>query len=376
MKHLDLSSNFTLNRSTTPILNSNKFASKDTSHMLSYNSYEDSNKFSSKDTSRMLSYNSYKDPSKSPAGKKAGYCGLRNLGNTCFMNSALQCLSNTPTLTDYFLRGRHQRQINRTNPLGMPVISKFAPQFSGYRQHDNGIHEDLNQVKNKPYREMPDDSSMQDIELANLFWQHHTARNQSIIVNLFHGQFKSRVQCPEKSCTFYFFFNMYLSVPVVKKSRGRSSSTHLRDCLAKFSTQEQLGKNDQWYCSKCKKFKQAYKQLTIWKLPRILVLHLKRFQHGKYRRSKLETLVEFPISGLDMSSYLVPGSPDSKMSNLYDLIAVSNHSGNMRGGHYTACGLNQVTGQWLCFNDAMVSSVSESSLVSKSAYILFYKRRQ
>jgi hypothetical protein len=132
-------------------------------------------------------------------------CGLQNLGNTCFMNSAIQCLASLPELTEHFLKKKHLKELNRSNPLGMkgelaeafgtlllqmrdsyriqkqkrispngnerrkaPIkisispdefrrtLVHFAPQFGGFRQHDahelltfvlDGLHEDLNRAK-------------------------------------------------------------------------------------------------------------------------------------------------------------------------------------------------------------------------------------
>lgn len=88
------------------------------------------------------------------------------------------------------------------------------------------------------------------------------------------------------------------------------------------------------FCPSCKKPQQASKKLDLWRLPEVLVIHLKRFSYSRYMKNKLETLVDFPIHDLDLSTYIA-GMPE-QASNNYRLYAVSNHYGNMGGGHYTA----------------------------------------
>ncbi|CUS25114.1 LAQU0S27e00452g1_1 [Lachancea quebecensis] len=147
----------------------------------------------------------------------------------------------------------------------------------------------------------------------------------------------------------------------------------LSDCLKLFSKPEVLSAADSWYCPTCREHRQATKQIQLWNTPDILTIHLKRFESRHSFSDKISDVVEFPISGLDMSNHLV--CEDAKQNKLYDLIAVDNHYGGLGGGHYTAFAKNPVDGKWYYFDDSRVSETSPETSVSGAAYLLFYRRR-
>lgn len=165
----------------------------------------------------------------------------------------------------------------------------------------------------------------------------------------------------------------------------------LDSCLKGFSNEEVLGGNDQWYCNKCKEHRDITKKMEIFTTPKILVLHLKRFQSRRGSSSrggvfglmyaqiagqeKNDAMVEYPVEGLDMREHVI-SLRNAPEPILYDLIGVSNHFGSLGGGHYTASCLNANFNKWCYFNDSSVGSCSKSQIVSPAAYLLFYRRRE
>uniref|UniRef100_A0A8C2ZXM6 ubiquitinyl hydrolase 1 n=1 Tax=Cyclopterus lumpus TaxID=8103 RepID=A0A8C2ZXM6_CYCLU len=170
-------------------------------------------------------------------------------------------------------------------------------------------------------------------------------------------------------------------------------SCTLDECFQLYTKEEQLAPDDAWKCPHCKQLQQGMVKMSLWTLPDILILHLKRFRQVGERRNKLTTFVHFPLAGLDMTPHMVsrshathqpplqpgwtqPRRPDlAPLDFLYDLYAVCNHHGGMHGGHYTAFCRNSVDGQWYSYDDSSAEPVPEAEVCTRGAYILFYQRK-
>ena len=149
----------------------------------------------------------------------------------------------------------------------------------------------------------------------------------------------------------------------------------LDNLLEYFCSDEYLDKGNEWFCNKCKKKVKVKKKFSIFYVPRILIICLKRFSkegasvYGSY--AKNGELIDFPLTNLDMGKYVC--GPDKQYSK-YDLFAVSQHYGGCGGGHYTAVCKNY-DGKWYDYNDSSCSPSSSNSVVSASAYVLFYRKQ-
>uniref|UniRef100_A0A674DEX8 ubiquitinyl hydrolase 1 n=1 Tax=Salmo trutta TaxID=8032 RepID=A0A674DEX8_SALTR len=307
------------------------------------------------------------------------------------MNCILQCLCNTPAMAEYFTKNYYQKDINRTNILGYKgevveefgsirprdfkfTIGKVYEMFAGNEPQGamefmhfllDGLHEDLNKADtSKPYQREVNDHHLDDQRAANLAWSRHKLRNDSMIVALFHGQWKITVQCltcQHKTRTFEIF--NYHNLPLAS-----SKECSLQDCLKLFSTEEKQGNHDVVFCSHCKARRDSMKKAEIWKVPPILVVYLWRLTINGRRIQKLQTNVDFPLENLDLTQYVI--GPKQRLKK-YNLFAVSNHYGGLRG-YYTALCKNAIKQQWYKFEDKDVSDISTSSVKSSAACILFY----
>ena len=112
----------------------------------------------------------------------------------------------------------------------------------------------------------------------------------------------------------------------------------LQECLSLFIEPEILSADEAWFCPSCKKHREATKQLTLWRLPPILIIQLKRFMFkNPYYKEKINKFIQFPLENLDMTEFCCLDSPQVEQQRpIYDLYATINHHGGMFGGHYTA----------------------------------------
>ncbi|CAI7996452.1 Ubiquitin carboxyl-terminal hydrolase 3 [Geodia barretti] len=263
--------------------------------------------------------------------------GLQNLGNTCFMNSILQSLSNIEQFYVYFSKlpslrpadagSTHQYPTRRKTSLEelslveevrkvscglwqegdsslspdslFSIIWRLVPQFRGYQQQD--AHEFMRYLLDKLHTEL----------LAGSLGA--GSDNTTIVSQIFGGTLQSDVRCLA-CCTDSRkhdpILDVSLDIPdrfLSRRKGERHQDCSILDCLASYTGLETLEETEWYYCHRCKTREPSTKRLFLHALPNVLCIHLKRFRFTSCVRTKLSLPIGFPLSGLDMGQFTVAG---------------------------------------------------------------------
>ncbi|KAL1297827.1 hypothetical protein AAFC00_006356 [Neodothiora populina] len=385
----------------------------------------------------------YVPPRYLPSNLRLPRTGLVNFGVTCYMNATIQALSATTPLSLFFLDDRFKQQIQRDNWKGskgvLPELyanlvrsiwkgdveairpttlrsfcARLNSEWGIDRQQDakefldflvDCLHEDLNENWSRtPLKALTDQQeevreSMPMSMVSKTEWSRYTHREHSYLTDLFAGQHASRLRCT----TCHFTSTTYEAFYSISVEISRSGRTTLQECLKSYCAEEMLSGDEVWRCPRCKKEREATKQITITRAPQNLVVHFKRFAAGRGERAqKVRTPIEFPLRDLDLEPHMIPEpnkqermamskqysadqtkqDPSMTAPFLYDAYAVMRHIGTtLTSGHYTCLVKDRARKCWRQFNDTWVADFDPDRLPDRDrlqnemAYIVFYQRK-
>ncbi|KAJ5777665.1 hypothetical protein N7520_000911 [Penicillium odoratum] len=331
--------------------------------------------------------NAYKNPC-----SRRGARGVWNMGQTCYQSVILQALLHDPTLNAYFLAGGHDiHTCERSFCMACAATEVFmefnsgektdavsaatllyhgwdaSRDMAGYRQQD--AHEYFQFLVNSLHAATPGHS------------ESHGKKCRCFFHRTFYGELQSSVmchKCGKTTQTLDPMADLSLDVQLQTKKRklaSRASSTPatLTGCLDNFTAIEDLSADASYHCEKCGNTPQrASKRLQIRKLPSILCMHLKRYEHKSASSEKMHGHIDFPLT-LNMLPYTVKKDKERVDTSryIYDLSTVVVHQGSMESGHYYA--YTRVAGdKWVLMDDNKVTVASVAEVLRQDAYLLFY----
>lgn len=260
-----------------------------------------------------------------------------------------------------------------------------------YNYNKNIIDSTICEIQKNKYIDIQSKLVLNNIDMLTFykacdFWKKYISKNYSIITELFTGLFYSKIIC-DKCRNMSESFEPFLMLNV--ETEGCNT---LEDCLKNFSKEENL--MDLYKCTTCNEHVSAKKKMHIWEPPEILIIQLKRFKNEevkipvynqypsnigyqtKFVQSKIHSIIDFPMTNLQLTDNY--HSVNKKNNHSYDLYAVTDHTGNCGGGHYSSYCKNKINNTWYKFDDEHVYEIPseniKSELVSEKAYILYYIR--
>ncbi|XP_064323232.1 ubiquitin carboxyl-terminal hydrolase 36 isoform X1 [Phalacrocorax carbo] len=300
--------------------------------------------------------------------------GLQNLGNTCFLNSTVQCLTYTPPLANYLLSKEHSRTCHQGGFCMMCVMQNHMIQAfanSGNAIKPVSFIRDLKKIAQHLRFGNQEDAheflrytidAMQKACLNGCTKLDRQTQATTLVHQIFGGYLRSRVKCSVckgVSDTYDPYLDLALEI--------RQAADIVR-ALELFVKSDLLGGENAYMCAKCKKKVSASKRFTIHRASNVLTLSLKRF--ASFGGDKITKDVGYPEL-LNIRPYMSQSNGDPVT---YALYAVLVHSGySCHAGHYY-CYVKASNGQWYQMNDDLVRSSNIKVVLNQQAYVLFYLR--
>ncbi|CAE6095104.1 unnamed protein product [Arabidopsis arenosa] len=358
-----------------------------------------------------------------------GLRGLNNLGSTCFMNAVLQALVHAPPLRNFWLSGQHNRDLCPRRTMGLLCLPCdldviFSAMFSGDRtpyspahllyswwQHSTNLATYEQQDSHEFFISLLDRIHENEGKSKCLYQDHEEC--QCITHKAFSGLLRSDVTCTtcgSTSTTYDPFIDISLTLDSVngfspadcRKNRYsggpsvNATMPTLSGCLDFFTRSEKLGPDQKLNCQSCGEKRESSKQMSIRRLPLLLCLHVKRFEHSLTRKTsrKIDSYLQYPFR-LNMSPYLsssiigkrfgnrifafdgegeYDSSSSSSPSAEFEIFAVVTHSGMLESGHYVT--YLRLKGLWYRCDDAWINEVEEEVVRGCECYMLFYAQER
>lgn len=329
----------------------------------------------------------------------AGNKGLANLGNTCYMNSVLQCLSHLLTfhpLNEKFQAEcivcddstmmkawyEFQRKMWNNNaviaiaPKGLlhtfqKLCRKSGYIFDNFRQNDayefltiffDLLHQGIK--RKATFYQSSEETNGVSLKAFDT-WKRFYEDDFSYIIENFSSQSILVTACPH--CEYYT--TNHDPFQVISLEIPKDAST-IRDCLKNYTKKIKLNRSNEWTCDQCKIKSRADQRTMLWKTPDILIISLKRYD-SQLRKNNNPILVD---DVLDIEKYTINYASGQRPSTRYSLQGMCVQSGSLGGGHYYANCKNHLDGKWRRYNDTNVNEISPEEALNERGYLYFYKR--